>query len=68
MYNNWLLLGEGTKLKTNTKATVLWDGGEYLVVNIDGETGYMAAKNVSTKRHSTGGGGSSGGDWTPPVL
>lgn len=67
VYDNYLLLGEGTRLSTNTKVTVLWDGGEYLVVRVDDQIGYMSTETVGTSRFSTGG-GSSGGDWTPPVL
>lgn len=68
VYDNHRLLGEGKQLKTNTSVTILWDGGSYLVVSVDGETGFMNKEQVSTKRYSTGGGGSSGGAWTPPVL
>lgn len=68
VYNHYLLLGEGTKLKTNTSVTVLWDGGDFYMVSVAGEIGYMDASMVGEKRVSTGGSGNSGGDWTPPVM
>lgn len=69
VYDHYLMLDDGVKLSINTAVTVLWDCGDFLVVDIDGEIGYMAAENVGTSRYSTGGGsGNSGGDWTPPVL
>ncbi len=70
VYDNYLLQGECTTLKINTSITVLWDGGEFYVVSIDGDIGYMAPDQVGTKRFATGGGGggNSGGDWTPPVM
>jgi hypothetical protein len=68
-YDNRLLQGDSTKLNVNTTVTVLWDGGFFYVVSVNGTIGYMAAAQVGTSRFSTGGGsGNSGGDWTPPAL
>lgn len=64
--NHYTVLGEGVKLPVNTVVTVLWDGGDFYVVSVDGQIGYMDADKVGDSRYSTGGGG--GGDWTPPAL
>jgi hypothetical protein len=69
VYDHYLVLDDGIKLSVNTTVTVLWDGGDFLAVDIDGEIGYMDAEKVGTSRYSTGGGGgNSGSDWTPPAL
>ena len=68
-YDNRLLQGEGTKLQVNTSVTVLWDGGDFYVVSINGEIGYMVVSEIGQNRFATGGGGGGGGgDWTPPAL
>ena len=63
VYANRLLQGESTGVGVNTAVTILWDGGDFYVVSIDGNVGYMRADQVSAKRYSTG-----GSDWTPPVM
>ena len=68
VYDNYLLLGEGTAISTNTQVTILWDGGDYYVVSIGDDIGYMAVEKVGESRYATGGGGGGGGEWTPPVL
>lgn len=68
VYDNRLLQGEGVKVKTNTSVTVLWDGGDFYVVCIEGDVGYVLLEEVGQNRFTTGGGGGDGGDWTPPVL
>ena len=70
VYDNRLLQGEGVQISVNTSVTILWDGGDVYVVSIDGDIGYMAKTLVGQKRFSTnrGGGGNSGGDWTPPAM
>ena len=75
-YDNYYLLGKGDWQYTNTLVTVLWDGGEFYVVSVDGEIGYMDRDEVSqSKYHIETGGGSNdsgeeeeSGDWTPPAL
>ena len=67
-YDNALLRGEGKTVTVNTAITVLWDGGDFYVVNVDGAICYMAVSQVGTSKFSTGGGGNSGGDWTPPAM
>lgn len=64
--DRYTVLGEGVKLPVNTVVTVLWDGGDFYLVSVDGQIGYMDADKVGSSRYSTGGGG--GGDWTPPAL
>lgn len=77
VYDNYLLLGDGTRQGTNTVVTILWDSGEFYVVSAGGEIGYMARDEVSESKYQTGNGGggnNSGsnaedsGDWTPPAL
>lgn len=68
VYNNRLMQGEGTKIGVNTPVTILWDGGDFYVVSINGEVGYMVVEEVGQNRFATGGGGGGGGDWTPPAL
>lgn len=76
VYDNYYLLGKGDWQYTNTLVTVLWDGGEFYVVSVDGEIGYMDRDEVSqSKYHIETGGGSNdsgeeeeSGDWTPPAL
>lgn len=65
VYDNYLLQGDGISLNINTEVTILWDGGDYYVVSINGDIGYMAKGIVSQTRYATGGGG--GDDWTPPI-
>lgn len=68
VYDNYLLLGEPVRTLTiNTVATILWDTGDSLVISIDGGIFYANAADFSATRRSTGG-GSSGGDWTPPAM
>lgn len=67
-YDNALLRGDGKSVSVNTTVTVLWDGGEFAVVSIDGEICYMASSQIGTSKFSTGGGGGGGGDWTPPAM
>ena len=68
-YDNRLMQGEGVKIGTNTSVTILWDGGDFYVVSIDGDVGYMAVSEIGQSRYATGGGGgNTGGDWTPPAL
>ena len=79
VYDNYLLLGEGDWQNTNTVVTVLWDSGEFYVVSVGGEIGYMACDKVSESKYQTGNGGNNSGnnsgsneeesgDWTPPAL
>ena len=69
VYDTYLLLGESVALATNTQVTVLWGGGDYYVVSIGDDIGYMAVEKVGESRYATGGGGGGGGgDWTPPAL
>ena len=70
VYTNRLMQGEGMKIGTNTTVTILWDGGDFYVVSINGDIGYMVVDQVGTTPFATGGGGggNSGGDWTPPAL
>lgn len=67
VYDHYLCQGDGVKLNTNTVVTVLWDGGHFYVVSLNGEIGYMAHDTISQTRHATGGGGGGGDDWTPPI-
>ena len=67
-YDNALLRGDGKSVTVNTTVTVLWDGGEFAVVSINGEICYMASSQIGTNKFSTGGGGGGGGDWTPPAM
>ena len=67
-YDNALLRGDGKSVAVNTAVTVLWDGGDFYVVDINGEICNMASSQIGTGKFSTGGGGDSGGDWTPPAL
>ena len=66
-YDNALLRGDGKSVTVNTAVTVLWDGGSFYVVSINGEICYMAPSQIGTGKFSTGG-GDSGGDWTPPAM
>jgi len=69
VYDNRLMQGEGVKIGVNTYVTVLWDGGDFYVVSINGDVGYMVVEEVGQNRFATGsGGGGGGGDWTPPAL
>ncbi len=67
-YDSYLLQGEKKNVAVNTSVTVLWDGEDFYVVSIKDAVGYMAKSQVGTNRFATGGGGDSGGDWTPPAL
>lgn len=68
-HDHWRLLDEGKELKVNTKLTVVGQLPRGYVVQIDGETGYMALADVSLQHVSvSSGSGSSGGDWTDPTL
>ena len=67
VYASHILLGEGVKQGVNTVVTVLWDGGDFYVVSIGGQLGYMDAQKVSENKYATGSSGG-GGDWTPPAL
>lgn len=67
-YDNALLRGDGKSVTVNTTVSVLWDGGDFYVVSINGEICYMAPSQIGTGKFSTGGGGDSGGDWTPPAM
>ena len=68
-HDHWRLLDEGKELKVNTKLTVVGQLPRGYVVQVDGETGYMALADVSLQRVSvSSGSGSSGGDWTDPTL
>lgn len=66
-HDHWRLLDEGKELKVNTKLTVVGQLPRGYIVQIDGKTGYMALADVSLQRISVSS-GSSGGDWTDPVL
>ena len=71
VYDNRLMQGEGVKIGVNTSVTILWDGGDFYVVRVNGEVGYMAVSEIGQSQYATGGGGgggNSGGDWTPPAL
>ena len=69
VYTNRLMQGEGMKIGINTTVTILWDGGDFYVVSINGDIGYMVVDQVGTTPFATGGGGGGGGgDWTPPAL
>ena len=48
-------------MNTNTKVTILWDSGDYYVVSINDQIGYMVTEKVSENRYATIG----GEDWTP---
>lgn len=76
VYDNYQCQGEGKRLNTNTVVTVVWHGGEFCVVSIDGELGYVDADELNTSPYYVGGGntGSNNNDdesdseWTPPAL
>ena len=68
LYDNYLMQGEGKRLNVNTAVTVIWDGGDYYVVSVNEAIGYISVSEVGQNRYATGGGGESGGDWTPPAL
>lgn len=68
VYESYLVQGEKKDVAVNTSVTVLWDGGDFYVVSVKDAVGYMAKSQVGTNRFATGGGGDSGGDWTPPAL
>jgi len=67
-YDNYHLQGEpGEKLSTNTGVKVLQDLGSSYLVQVGEKIGYMDKAQVSeTKIKSSG--GSSGGQWTDPVM
>lgn len=78
-YTSHRMLDEPQKLKRNTVVRVLEDLGDYYLVEVDGELGFMNLEKVSEKKVSSGSsssssgdsGGSGGGsssDWTEPVL
>ena len=66
-YDNALLRGDGRKVAVNTWVTVLWDGGDFYVVDIDGEICYVATSHIGGNKFYISG-GNSGGDWTPPAM
>ena len=70
LYDNYLMQGEGKRLNVNTAITVLWDGGDYYLVSVNEEIGYLPVSEANQNRYATGGGGGGGGggDWTPPAL
>lgn len=68
VYDSYLLQGDKKDVSVNSSVTVLWDGGDFYVVSMKDTLGYMAKDQVGTGKFSTGGGGNSGGDWTPPAL
>ncbi len=69
VYDNYLLRGTGKPIYLNTLVAVLWDCGDFYVVSVHDEIGYMAADMVSKNLIATGGGGGGGDvDWTPPAL
>ena len=72
LYPDHRMIKEGESLAVNTVVTVLWDvgNGTYLAT-VDGETlGYISSDYVSSSmiQNSGGSGGSSGQEWTDPVL
>lgn len=66
-YDNPLLRGDGKKVAVNTWVTVLWDGGDFYVVDINGEICYVATSHIGGNKFYISG-GNSGGDWTPPAM
>ena len=68
VFDNYLLQGEGMSVKLNTEVSILWDGGDFYMVSVDGAVGYMSKANVGESRFATGGGGDGGGDWTPSTM
>jgi len=68
VYKSYLLLGDHQVVYVNTSITVLWDGGDFYIVSIGDEIGYLAKDQVGQTQYATGGGGGGGGDWTPPAM
>ena len=71
LYDNYYLRGEPIDdLSGNTELRILCDLGDCYLVSAGEQIGYLAKDQVSESyiNYSSGGGGSSGGDWTPPAL
>ena len=73
VYADYTLTGEPlTRLKVNTKITVLWETDSCYVIRYEESIGYIAKDKADTDKYYTGGGSSSGsssgGIWTTPVL
>ena len=77
VYADYTLSGEPlTRLKVNTKITVLWETDSCYVIQAEEVIGCIPKEKADTDKFYTGGGGSSsssggsssGGDWTPPAL
>lgn len=67
VFDSYLVQGDKKDVAVNSSVTVLWDGGDFYVVQVKDALGYMAKDKVGTGKFSTGG-GNSGGDWTPPAM
>lgn len=72
MFDNYYLGGEAiAKLSSNAGVHILEDLGNCYLATSGEYTGYIAKDMVSETKinyNSGGGGGNSGGDWTPPAL
>lgn len=76
VYDNYQCQGDGKRLGVNTVVTVLWHGGEFCVVSVNGDVGYMDADQISSTPYYTGGGNAGSGsndtesdsEWTPPAM
>lgn len=69
LYDNYYLSGEPVaELPANGEIQVLEDLGNCFMVTCGEVTGYLAKENASESKINYGGGGNSGGEWTPPAL
>lgn len=70
MYDNFYLLGEdASKIAVNTAIHVVEELDNCYLVHVGDATGYIAKEQVSVNKVYVGsGGGSSGGDWSPPAM
>lgn len=71
VYDNFYLLGEPIDmLDTNVQVRVIAELENCYLVEVNGTTGYMGKDLVSHSRIPSGGGagGSTGEEWSPPVL
>lgn len=69
LHRHYRMLDEPESLRTNTSVHVVGELRDLYIVEVNGQTGYLRMSEVSRAKITGGGSsGSSGGDWTEPVL
>lgn len=69
LHRHYRMLDELESLRTNTSVHVVGELRDLYIVEVNGQTGYLRMSGVSRAKITGGSSsGSSGGDWTEPVL